>query len=328
MACADWPRHCKLLVRVCREVATLLRSHRHLEGRRSGTRRTAELRRCQDFLGLYEIRRMARPRRRRCRISIPSIVGSDPHRPSTRTSRGSVMADIARIEERLDRVAAGNTAVSDQLGGSVIQNMTEVMEFSKLMACAGNAVHKHLQGNPGMCLAVCVQALEWRFSPFAVANKGRGFSQQHVESASRGGVIETASEPDSNSSLAHPPAETDTPATSDHPPALVAGTNSELPDEALGGNGNSEAGARNDDCSAASDTLPDGWDVAYVAALKRAQKKESLSKYATQFWDRYGGWNVHKDGSTGQQAAAFFDAFNNNFGYKDAIDAELREVLA
>jgi hypothetical protein len=81
------------------------------------------------------------------------------------------MADIARIEERLDRVAAGNTAVSDQLGGIVFQNMTEVMEFSKLMSLAGNAVPKHLQGNPGMCLAVCVQALEWRFSPFAVANK-------------------------------------------------------------------------------------------------------------------------------------------------------------
>lgn len=81
------------------------------------------------------------------------------------------MADIARIEERLDRVAAGNTAVSDQLGGIVFQNMTEVMEFAKLMSMAGNAVPKHLQGNPGMCLAVCVQALEWRFSPFAVANK-------------------------------------------------------------------------------------------------------------------------------------------------------------
>ena len=81
------------------------------------------------------------------------------------------MADIARIEERLDRVAAGNTAVSDQLGGIVFQNMTEVMEFSKLMSLSGNAVPKHLQGNPGMCLAVCIQALEWRFSPFAVANK-------------------------------------------------------------------------------------------------------------------------------------------------------------
>lgn len=81
------------------------------------------------------------------------------------------MADIARIEERLDRVAAGNTAVSDQLGGIVFQNMTEVMEFAKLMSLSGNAVPKHMQGNPGMCLAVCVQALEWRFAPFAVANK-------------------------------------------------------------------------------------------------------------------------------------------------------------
>src|ERR1700761_262582 len=81
------------------------------------------------------------------------------------------MADIARIEERLDRVAMGGTAVSDSLGGIAFQNMTEVMEFSKLMSLSGNAVPKHLQGNPGMCLAVCVQAMEWRFSPFAVANK-------------------------------------------------------------------------------------------------------------------------------------------------------------
>lgn len=81
------------------------------------------------------------------------------------------MADIARIEERLDRVAVGNTPVSDSLGGIAFQNMTEVMEFSKLMALSGNAVPKHLQGNPGMCLAVCIQAMEWRFSPFAVANK-------------------------------------------------------------------------------------------------------------------------------------------------------------
>lgn len=81
------------------------------------------------------------------------------------------MAELARIEERLDRVAAGAMEVSDALGGLRFQNMTEVMEFAKLMSLAGNAVPKHLQGNPGMCLAVCIQALEWRFSPFSVANK-------------------------------------------------------------------------------------------------------------------------------------------------------------
>jgi hypothetical protein len=81
------------------------------------------------------------------------------------------MADIARIEDRIDRVAASTLEVSDALGGLRFQNMVEVMEFAKCMAVADTAVPKHLRGNPGMCLAICVQALEWRFSPFAVANK-------------------------------------------------------------------------------------------------------------------------------------------------------------
>lgn len=81
------------------------------------------------------------------------------------------MADIARIEDRIDRVAASALEVSDALGGLRFQNMVEVMEFAKCMAVADTAVPKHLRGNPGMCLAVTIQALEWRFSPFAVANK-------------------------------------------------------------------------------------------------------------------------------------------------------------
>lgn len=88
------------------------------------------------------------------------------------------MADIARIEDRIDRVAIGAMEVSDALGGLRFQNMVEVMEFAKMMSVAGNAVPKHLQGNPGMCLAVCVQALEWRFSPFAVANKSYEVQQR------------------------------------------------------------------------------------------------------------------------------------------------------
>ncbi len=39
------------------------------------------------------------------------------------------------------------------------------------MAVAGQAVPKHLRGVPGACLAVSVQALNWRMDPFAVANK-------------------------------------------------------------------------------------------------------------------------------------------------------------
>ena len=45
------------------------------------------------------------------------------------------------------------------------------MEFAKLMAVSEIGVRKHLRGNPGACLAVTVQALEWRMSPYAVANK-------------------------------------------------------------------------------------------------------------------------------------------------------------
>lgn len=79
--------------------------------------------------------------------------------------------DLTRIEEKLDRTTAGAVAISDNMGGIAFTNMAEVMEFSKLMSLAGTAVPKHLRGNPGGCLAVTIQALEWRSSPFAVANK-------------------------------------------------------------------------------------------------------------------------------------------------------------
>ncbi len=421
------------------------------------------------------------------------------------------MADIARIEERLDRVAMGNTPVSDQMGGIVFQNMTEVMEFAKLMSLSGNAVPKHLQGNPGMCLAVCVQAMEWRFSPFAVANKsyevqsrlsfesqlvhavieqrapivgrmrhrfegegenrvcivwatlrenneileyrsppfskiqpknsplwktkpdlqqyyntsrdfcrayfpdvllgvyskeelndhlgpdnakdvtkpdvasrlrgnkhGRGFSAQHVERESRGGVIDGSTEyPEGASGTAReaPSAGSGTPEASDvgtqsappynasssqaaspatsetDTPASVspadAGNHSEtevqretagkpLPlaqsgDEPRAFEQESvttgSGGAHDRVSESASPTLPDGWGIAYAGALRRAQKKESLSKYATQFWAQYGSWADHKNGPNAQTAIAIYDAFDKNFGNKDAIEALLRELV-
>jgi hypothetical protein len=79
--------------------------------------------------------------------------------------------DVAKIEEKIDRVAAGAMTVSDAVGGVHFQNMSELMEFAKLMSIAGSAVPAHCRGEPGVCLAICIQALEWRMSPFAVANK-------------------------------------------------------------------------------------------------------------------------------------------------------------
>lgn len=378
------------------------------------------------------------------------------------------MADIARIEERLDRVAIGNTEVSDSLGGIAFQNMTEVMEFAKLMSMSGNAVPKHLQGNPGMCLAVCVQAMEWRFSPFAVANKsyevqsrlsfesqlvhavieqrapivgrlrhtfegegdnrvcivtarlretgetleyrsppfgriqpknsplwktkpdlqqyyntirdfcrayfpdvllgvysadelrdhvgpdnakpvgnkpdiaarlkgnksGRGFDHQHVERESRGGVIDagpdhpqqaqpepanagsqhtasTSSQADDATSSAQPA--TDTPA-SDVPQVSDAGTNLEQ----------SEVDEKPTDNTAPD--LPQGWGLSYAAALRRARQKTSLPKLAGQFWDQYGGWPAHENGPNAETAKAIYNAFDQHFDNREAIEDIIREI--
>lgn len=79
--------------------------------------------------------------------------------------------DVTKIEERIDRAAAGAVAISYEIGGVHFTSMMEVMEFAKLMAVAGAAIPPHLRGNPGACLAISIQALEWRMSPFAVANK-------------------------------------------------------------------------------------------------------------------------------------------------------------
>lgn len=79
--------------------------------------------------------------------------------------------DLERIEAKLDKTVAGAVAISDSVGGVLFTSMAEVMEFAKLLSLAGTAVPKHLRGNPGGCLAVTIQALEWRMSPVAVANK-------------------------------------------------------------------------------------------------------------------------------------------------------------
>lgn len=76
-----------------------------------------------------------------------------------------------RIRDRTDLTIAGSTQVSPEVGGLSFQDMGQVMEFSKLMAVSGQSVPKHLRGQPGACLAVSLQALNWRMDPFAVANK-------------------------------------------------------------------------------------------------------------------------------------------------------------
>lgn len=151
-----------------------------------------------------------------------------------------------------------------------------------------------------------------------------GFSQQHVISEIGG----EAEEQFISNSVELPTAQPDTPAD-DAPPTLQssAGNNSE---DSPAGRASGEGGG-DDAASTAGDTssppLPEGWAIAYAGALRRAQKHESLGKYATQFWSQHGGWAAHKSGPNGPTAIAIFDAFDSNFGDKNAIEAQLRELV-
>jgi hypothetical protein len=76
-----------------------------------------------------------------------------------------------KIAARIDPVVSGSLTVSAPAGGLAFQNADQAMTFAKMMAVSSLAVPKHLRGNPGACLAVVIQAIEWRLSPYAVANK-------------------------------------------------------------------------------------------------------------------------------------------------------------
>lgn len=75
------------------------------------------------------------------------------------------------IESKLDRDIAGKLAVTLRNGGTSFENMAEVLEFAKLMSISRQAVPPHCREQPGVCLGITIQAVEWRMSPFAVANK-------------------------------------------------------------------------------------------------------------------------------------------------------------
>lgn len=76
----------------------------------------------------------------------------------------------ARIEGRIDKSETASMEIAPS-GGIAFSSATQFMEFAKMMALANAAIPKHLRENPGACLAVAMQASEWKMSPFAVANK-------------------------------------------------------------------------------------------------------------------------------------------------------------
>lgn len=84
------------------------------------------------------------------------------------------LSDTKSTKDRIEsRVNPQNTAALAIGAGGAMQfsNMTDIMEFAKLMSVSGVAVPKHLREQPGACLAIVIQASEWQMSPYAVANK-------------------------------------------------------------------------------------------------------------------------------------------------------------
>lgn len=124
--------------------------------------------------------------------------------------------------------------------------------------------------------------------------------------------------PDSNSVESSP--QPDAPAADQSPLPPAAGDASQP-------SAPSPAGEEAQASEASPAGLPSGWGLVYAAALRRAQKKESLAKYAAQFWATRGGFDAHKNGPDGPTAIAIYDAFTANFGRPEMIEAALRELI-
>jgi hypothetical protein len=76
---------------------------------------------------------------------------------------------VLAIESKIDQEKTALIKIDDKVGGISFKNVAEMMDFSRLMAVSDKAVPLYLRGNIGSCLAICVQADEWGFSPFALA---------------------------------------------------------------------------------------------------------------------------------------------------------------
>jgi hypothetical protein len=68
-----------------------------------------------------------------------------------------------------DRVSAIAERTSFGVEGAInVDSLPQVVEFAKLMCQAQQGVPKPFRNQPGLCLAVAMQALRWRMDPFGV----------------------------------------------------------------------------------------------------------------------------------------------------------------
>lgn len=73
---------------------------------------------------------------------------------------------VATTREGMDIAQSSDGTVT-----FVPENVTQVIEFAKLMSQSDLALPEFLRGNTGACMAISMQAYRWGMEPFAVANK-------------------------------------------------------------------------------------------------------------------------------------------------------------
>lgn len=80
------------------------------------------------------------------------------------------MNDI--IEHQGDQLPAYNGGQTSTTAMVLDSNTIDsIMRVAEIMASGKSTIPKHLQGSPGDCMAVVMQAMQWKMNPFAVAQK-------------------------------------------------------------------------------------------------------------------------------------------------------------
>jgi hypothetical protein len=80
------------------------------------------------------------------------------------------MVDVAEVEKRTDLVKARGIEIGTTLGGIVIQSVADLEQISLRLARGMVAVPLHCRDQPGVCYALCMQALEWGMPIMSVIN--------------------------------------------------------------------------------------------------------------------------------------------------------------
>jgi hypothetical protein len=91
------------------------------------------------------------------------------------------MVDVEKIESRAELTRASSIQIGTTLGGIQIATPADLEILSLRLARGGVAVPPHVRNNAGVCFALCLQALEWRFPIMSVINKSFVVSNKGVE---------------------------------------------------------------------------------------------------------------------------------------------------